>query len=241
MSLVSVIIVTKDRPEWLREAVASVVAQTFDSWKCMVVFNSTVPSGDEIHNMQRDRRVFIGINSGDRTNIGNARNHGARSMTQCEYYLFLDDDDTLIPDALEALMHPLQHQPGLVGSYGLPVLLDAAGNRISETINNRPPGPLLHLSDLAGNINMVTPPGCALIRRSAFEATGGWDESGQVRESVELFFRLLKQGSMACVPQSVIGYRQHPGQLSRVRNQDRGQWDRTQAKLQECLQEVYDK
>jgi hypothetical protein len=117
--------------------------------------------------------------------------------------------------------------------------MDSDGAKITEPIVNRPRGGDLQLADMAGNANMVTPPGCALIRREAFEACGGWDESGTMRESVELFYRLLKIGGMACVPQAVIGYRQHSGQLSRKRNQDAGQWERTQAKLQECLQEKY--
>lgn len=232
MPLVSVIITTCNRPEWLREAVASVVAKTMDDWQLTVINNGGEDTSlSEISALQWPK---ICVTKTEALTIGAARNLGAQ-YSLADYLLFLDDDDVLMPDALENLTR----RPQLVGSYGLPVLLDEAGNRISQPINNRPPGALLHLSDLAGNINMVTPPGCALIRRSAFEAAGGWDESGQVRESVELFFRLLKLGPMQCVPQSVIGYRQHPGQLSRVRNQDRGQWERTQAKLQECLQEMY--
>lgn len=232
MPLVSIILTTCNRPEWLREAVASVVAQTFWDWQLTVINNGGADTDlTEISGLMWPK---ICVTKTEPCTIGAARNIGAE-YSLADYLLFLDDDDVLMPDAIENLIR----RPQLVGSYGLPVLLDTAGNRISEPINNRPPGALLHLSDLSGNINMVTPPGCALIRRSAFEAAGGWDESGHVRESVELFFRLLKQGSMACVPQAVIGYRQHEGQLSRVRNQDRGQWERTQASLQTCLQEVY--
>lgn len=235
MPLVSIILVTKGRPEWLRQAVASVVAQTFEDWECLVVDNHHLPNSTTTLPWYGKVRYMIGDNP---TNIGVSRNTGARS-TESPFLLFLDDDDTLLPNALESLLCPLQQRPELVGSYGLPYLMNANGERVSEAIDNRPPGLFLHLSDLAGNMNMLTPPGCALIRRSAFEKAGGWDESGEVRESVELFFRLLKLGPMQCVPQAVIGYRQHDGQLSRQRNQNKAEYARTEAKLQECLQEVY--
>lgn len=233
MPLVSIILVTKDRPEWLREAVASVVAQTFEDWGCFVVDNGTLQASSIT-----EMPIWYIMNEGDKEHIGVARNIGA-SETFGDYLIFLDDDDTLLPNALESLLRPLQQRPRLVGSYGSPYLINAAGETISTPIINRPQGGELHLSDLAGNMNMLTPPGCALIRRSAFEKAGGWDESGEVRESVELFFRLLKLGPMQCVPQAVIGYRQHAGQLSRQRNQNKIEYARTEARLQACLQEVY--
>jgi len=237
MPLVSVIIVTCNRPQWLREAVASVVAQALDDWDCMIIDNGDSETGYayECTNVYR----YLPASHFNLT-IGAARNFGAKG-SDSDYLLFLDDDDILKPDALANLLRPIENRPHLAGSYGYPYLMTGDGKPINEgaPVGKRPHGGLLRLADMAGDANMVTPPGCALIRRSAFEACGGWDESGTVRESVELFYRLLKIGPMAVVPQTVIGYRQHAGQLSRTRNADHAQMERTHARLQECLQEVY--
>jgi glycosyltransferase involved in cell wall biosynthesis len=90
----SVIIPTFDRPGWLREAVASVLAQDFDDFECVVVDDgSTLPV--ELPDDPRIRLLRHSENKG----LPAALNTGIRAALG-DYVTFLDDDDLLTPDRL---------------------------------------------------------------------------------------------------------------------------------------------
>lgn len=93
---ITVVITTHDRPELLREAIASVEAQRFDEWDVIVVDDGSRPAvtlsplqGGRIRLLRNE--VAQGPSE--------ARNTGMRTATG-EVIFFLDDDDLLGTDAL---------------------------------------------------------------------------------------------------------------------------------------------
>ena len=88
MGKFSVIIPSRDRPGYLREAVASVLAQTHDELEVLIINdgeNAVVPFADQ--------RVKIFENGRQGPVV--ARNLGV-SVASGEYFAFLDDDDVWI-------------------------------------------------------------------------------------------------------------------------------------------------
>ena len=54
-----------------------------------------------------------------------------------------------------------------------------------------------------------------MIRRSAFIAVGGWDETfGQGFEDTDLFLRLALRGPVHQIPERLVRHRRHPSQSS---------------------------
>lgn len=100
--LVSVIMPSYNAEKYIKEAIESVIAQTYTNWELFVIDDgSTDGSGTILDGYARsdDRiHVFHQENSGQFF----AREKGI-AMSQGEYILFLDSDDALMPDCLEKL------------------------------------------------------------------------------------------------------------------------------------------
>lgn len=104
--LVSVVIPTKDRPEMLREAVESVLNQTYPHVEAVVINDagldvkkhlSTIPNSSKIsyiHLLQNSERSI-------------ARNCGI-ALANGNYIAYLDDDDIFYPNHIETLLTPLR-------------------------------------------------------------------------------------------------------------------------------------
>ncbi|MFO0824985.1 MAG: glycosyltransferase family A protein [Gemmataceae bacterium] len=90
----SIIMPTYQRPHTLPRAIASVLAQTYPDWELIVVNNDTarvdVPEHQRIRVMQHTERASASY----------ARNCGL-AEAKGDVVCFADDDDIMLPDALE--------------------------------------------------------------------------------------------------------------------------------------------
>src|SRR6516165_5526315 len=94
--LVSVVIPTHNRPDMLREAIASVRAQTFTDYEILVVCNGSSQEDLVRYGAIRDVRLVVTSRKG----IGLALNIGIKAA-RGEWVAFLDDDDLWEPNKLE--------------------------------------------------------------------------------------------------------------------------------------------
>jgi len=86
-----------NRPEFARQAIDSVLAQTFSDYELIVVDDG---STDETRDLLRSYGTKIEVLRQENRGPENARNVGA-SRADAEYLAFLDSDDLLLPTALE--------------------------------------------------------------------------------------------------------------------------------------------
>lgn len=93
---ITVVITTHDRPELLREAIASVEAQRFNEWDVIVVDDGSRPA--VTLNPLQGGRIRL-LRNEVAQGPSEARNTGMRTATG-EVIFFLDDDDLLGTDAL---------------------------------------------------------------------------------------------------------------------------------------------
>jgi glycosyltransferase involved in cell wall biosynthesis len=97
--LVSIVVPTHNRPDWLAEALASIRAQTFTDYEVIVVSNGE--NGD----MRKKSQAAAAIHKCwyfalDQGNVAVARNFGVK-RARGEWIAFLDDDDIWLPNKLE--------------------------------------------------------------------------------------------------------------------------------------------
>jgi glycosyltransferase involved in cell wall biosynthesis len=110
--LISVAIPTHNRPELLREALASVVAQTHAEWEVVVVDDGSTPPVAEstLHDLLGER--FVLVRHDPAQGIAAAKNAGVVAA-RGEVILHLDDDDLLTPDALAQIATAYARHPEL--------------------------------------------------------------------------------------------------------------------------------
>ncbi len=102
---VSVILPTHNRPDLLRDAIESLLSQTYTDWEAMIVDDASDPAA-ELPVDQRFRALR------HQTSMGGAaaKNAGA-SVSSADILAFLDDDDLYAPSYLERAVSVLDKHP----------------------------------------------------------------------------------------------------------------------------------
>ncbi len=113
--LVSVIINCYNGEKYLREAVDSVLAQTFKDWELILWDNQSTDTTADIIKSHEDRRIKY-YYAPTHTPLGEARN-GAMSKARGDFAAFLDSDDIWLPTFLESCLRLLAEHNGISGVY----------------------------------------------------------------------------------------------------------------------------
>lgn len=123
--LISVIIPTYNRPAYLRQAIASVLQQTYSHLEIIVSDDGSVNNPQAIVESFQDPRLRFRRNS---TNLGIAWNATyAFQSAQGKYVASLNDDDCWQPNFLETLIAPLEANPELVLAFCDYAVINADG------------------------------------------------------------------------------------------------------------------
>lgn len=208
--LVSVIIPAYRRADFVNQAVASVMRQTFTDYEIIVVDDC---SGDEVvdgyHLPPGAQLIRRETNSG-RASI--PRNDGFRA-SRGRYVAFLDMDDIWLPEKLAKQVAVLESHPEIGLTF-------CHYQRVNEALQplrhqNRPPvlaaDVLRQL--LAGNI--LRSPSQALIRRTVLEEAGGFDPAIIGTADWDLWIRLARITAFHADAAPNVLYRRYAGQQSR--------------------------
>ncbi len=126
--LVSICIPTYNRPEFLRRAVASCLAQTYPYFEVITTDNSTNDASATLAASWTDPRLRYYKNQG---NVGPVvSSNRAVSLCQGKYIKFLMDDDLLKPHCLELMTQALEQNPTAGVAMAPMDLIDESDRRI---------------------------------------------------------------------------------------------------------------
>lgn len=199
--LVSVVVPTFDRTEFLAQALRSVAAQTYNEWEVVVVDDGS-PDPDAVDAVVAsavNARVIHQSNGG----LPVARNAGL-AASRGEFIAFLDDDDVWAPDKLHKQLAALQKSPDALGCYCSGWYLAEDSSRLGQW-ETPLSGREQQLSGRSPLFRVVP----ALVRRTALELYGGFDPLLPTAEDNELALRLLQFGSFIGIRDSLYGIRRH--------------------------------
>jgi glycosyltransferase involved in cell wall biosynthesis len=116
--LVSTIIPVHNRPVMLREAVASVIAQTYRPIEVIIVDDgSTDGTSDAADDLAKQNPAVIRVVHQMNAGPGNARESG-RTLARGQFIQYLDSDDLLLPAKFELQVAGLRTMPECGVSYG---------------------------------------------------------------------------------------------------------------------------
>lgn len=209
---VFVVVLSYNRPHYLREALDSVVAQTCHPAEVLVVDNRS-PASDLVAQVVAEIPEARLIANPGNLGFAAGMNVGLREATG-EYVLLTEDDIVLAPGALEAVVRHLEDHPR-VGMAGALMLNKSSGTvrcaggevRLGSRYSFRLTG------EGRDDLGMTAPyrvnylPGAFILaRRELLIQVGGfWEELFMYQEDVDLCLRVVAMGvGIDVVPAAVV-------------------------------------
>ena len=207
MSLVSICIPTYNRRDYLKQALASVFAQTYKDYEVVVVDDgSTDGTGEMIKQAGYSVRYYCQQNAGDAA----ARNRLVE-LARGQFISFLDSDDLLIPDAIERMMTVMDAHSEEVVVYGPYIAIDQNGNTCKMKRRKLYSG---HIPQHLFESILVHSCG-SLFPKKILKEAGGFDTSLPVCSDYALWLRLSLKYRFIALSKPTFKRRRHTGSLSK--------------------------
>lgn len=211
--LVSIIVPAYNASEYIAATLDSALAQSYPAVEIIVIDDGSTDATPALLQSYGNR---ILVSRQPNAGQAAARNHGAR-LARGELLLFLDSDDLLDADFLTQQSALLTRFDGADAVYCDHRTIDDAGHVTAETGAlgyPRPSGDILRA--LLHGPCIVTP-GLVLLRRTAFEASSGFDESPAMRgyEDYAFWLALAVRSQFIYNACTLMSYRRHPAQATR--------------------------
>lgn len=215
-SLVSVVMPAYDAEAYIREALLSVLGQSYEHFEVLVVDDGSRDRTADIVRELAAQDERIRLLQQENSGVAAARNYGIEHA-RGEYIAPLDADDLFYPQKLEAQVARMEaggERMGMV--YCWWISLDHRGRVFGGAspwlIEGEVYEQLLY-------VNFVGNASVPLYRRSALEHVGGYDESlrargGQGCEDWELSLRVAEHYAVGLTRGYHMGYRGVPDSMS---------------------------
>ena len=205
--LVSVIIPTYNRADLVRQALASVKAQTYRDFEIVVVDDGGTDGTYEVLSADRELRV---LRHPDRRGVSAARNLGV-AEARGEWLAFLDSDDLWLPDKLARQISWLESQPELLICQTDETWV-RRGVRVNKPAAHRKVAGRIFLPSLA---RCMISPSAVILNRRLLQDHGAFDATLPAAEDYDLWLRLTWRYEVGLVDEPLVIKRGgHPDQLS---------------------------
>jgi glycosyltransferase involved in cell wall biosynthesis len=121
---------------FLKEALDSILTQTFEDFELIISDNASTDKTEEIcrEYAARDQRIRYYRNE---QNMGAARNYNrVLELSRGKYFKWASDDDLCAPEFLERCVEVLEQKPSVILSYPRSVRIDEEGRHIAKLADN---------------------------------------------------------------------------------------------------------
>ena len=203
---IAVVIPTYNHARYLADAISSVIAQKRPADEIIVVDDGSTDDPAAVVARFPGVQLIRQENQG----LAAARNTGLRSCT-ASHVVFLDSDDRLLSNALEAGLNCVAKHPDCAFIYGGYRYITHDGSACG----------IDHYSPISGDPNLalirhnlIGMHATAVFRRDCLLEVGGYDGTLRLAEDYDLYLRLVRNHPVACHPGIVAEYRWHEQNIS---------------------------
>ena len=207
LSSVALVVPSYSQGEFLAQALESIFSQ--EDVGLEVALCDAGSTDETISLIQRYRNRFAFFRSCPDKGQAAAINEGISRLPRAAYVGWLNADDVLLPKGLSRMAHFLDQNPVCVAVFGKAHIIDDSGI-ILGAYPTRP----FRKKRFAVQCTICQP--ASLIRRSAWEAVDGLDESIQTCLDYDLWWRLSKIGPIGYLDRFVACTRDHPRSKTRT-------------------------
>ena len=208
--LVSIYITNYNYGSYIKEAIESVLNQSFKDIELIIIDDGSTDNSREIiesYAHLNNIRIIFQKNKGL-----NVTNNIAMRLAHGKYLVRLDADDYFSEDAIEKMCQKLESDSQLGLVFPDYYLIDTLGDVIAKEQR--------HAFDK--DVSLLDQPAhgaCTMIRRSFLEKLGGYNESFSCQDGYDLWIRFTAKYKVANINEPLFYYRQHNSNLTK--NEDR--------------------
>jgi GT2 family glycosyltransferase len=205
--LVSIVIRTRGRPDFLRDALQSVRNQTYRNIEVIVAEDRADSARDVIDEFNDLDITHIPVGEpGGRCVAGNL----AFSRAKGKYINLLDDDDLFYADHVEVLVDALENNGAYKAAYSIGFEVMTEVVRESPLTLREYSYSTLHEQSFDRELlswKNFMPINCVMFDRSLFQKEGGFDDTVDVLEDWDLWIRYSKHTDFLYVPKTTCVFR----------------------------------
>lgn len=203
---VSVVITTYNRPLMLKEAIDSVLNQTFKDFEIVILDDDSEPSTEALVREYMRSHPHIRYSRQAHQGLSINRNRFLQHV-RGEYIAFLDDDDLYLEHKLEKQVAILDRDQEIGLSYAQ-VLITKPGKKdvlyptfAAESFNDLLQGCVIQVS-------------AVLVRKACFEKVGSFNPIFESCDDYEMWLRISHQFKISFFPEAIGVYRWHESNIS---------------------------
>lgn len=201
---ISILMSVNNGEKYLKEAVESMLNQTYTDFEFIIINDASTDSTDLILNSFSDKRIILHKNQ---TNLGLTKslNIGLK-LARGEYVARMDADDISLPGRLKIQKEFLDSHKDIVAVGGEIEVIDSNNNGVGFKKSLTDPEKIRFALLMANQINHPA----VMFRRKEILDSGGYNEEFLFVQDFELWSRLSKIGHrFSNIPTPLIRYRFH--------------------------------
>lgn len=210
---VTVLMSVYNGEKYLREAIDSILSQTFKDFEFLIINDCSTDRTAEIMESYTDPRVRIVYNE---TNIGLTKslNKGLK-LAKGEYVARMDADDISLPERLQKQVEFLDVHPevGVLGTWA--EVIDESGGCVFEWRMPEDPALLKWLMVFANNLIHAS----VMFRRCVIEPLGYYDSAVRCSQDYDLWCRACSKTSLCNLPVILMRWRHWAGNITALKSQ----------------------
>ncbi|MBW2045874.1 MAG: glycosyltransferase family 2 protein [Deltaproteobacteria bacterium] len=226
-NLVSVIICFLDAKKFLREAIESVFAQTYNNWELLLIDDGSTDGSSDIAHRYAEQHpqkvIYLDHDNHENRGLSASRNLGIKK-SKGEYIAPLDSDDVWLPQKLEEQIQIMNSYPEVAMVYGPAHYWyswtdkpKSAKDDYLQKLNVKTDAvikPPALLKKFLKDVNITPCPSCILVRHKIAHSVGGFEESApNVCEDQAFYVKITLESSIFAASQCWLKYRIHSGSL----------------------------
>ncbi len=236
MPKVSVILLSFNNSQYIRESIQSILSQTYRDFELIIGDDASTDNSLEICRSFSDLRIKLltsDKNLGIVDNIDRCLN-----ATSGEFVGIMGSDDMMLPANIERKVRFLEENPYLGFVHSNHYLMDESGEMIGWHFSEYPPADTIFkgldvfrrliFEENVININTV------MLPRNIFSKVGGYDRQFPTAHDYEFCARVALQLDIGYIAEPLFKYRYHPASVTQKTQDTPQKAVRKRVEVQQC-------
>jgi len=204
MARVSILMNGYNSEKYLKEAIDSIYAQTYNDWEIIFIDNCSTDSTKEIVDSYDGSIKYYKTDYN--IPLGEARNWGLQ-YCKGEYLAFLDTDDIWLKDKLEIQIIELEKNKDAQLCYGGVITINEEGNEIEKMLPHAKSGKVLAQQLIRYEINMQS-----VVIRNNIDIS--FKDTMKFSPDFDLFMKIVSQYPVIVINNYLVKYRKLKNSLT---------------------------